>query len=1378
MAAKKRKVKQKRKADGPAQSSRASPGLKAARGSQAEPGNQDVVEQDVVEQDVVEQDVVKQDVVKQDVVEQRVESTAGESKPVQTPIAGIGASAGGLDAFKKFFTAMPADSGVAFVLIPHLDPKHESLMVELLARHTKMHVVEAADGMAVEANHVYILPPNKYMTILGGVLQLTGPVERGGWQTSIDLFLRSLADDQQERAICIILSGTGAHGTLGLKAVKAAGGMAMVQDPTSAEHPRMPQSAIATGLADYVLAPDKLPEALIKYVQHFYVNGGVAGKVVEAPDHLNQILAVLRARAKFDFRFYRKKMLTRRIERRMGLNHFENLEEYVAHLRDHPEEVKHLSRDLLISVTCFFRDPDALEVLARDVIAPLVRSKPSDATLRIWVPSCATGEEAYTIAILVFEALAKAQKSCRLQLFATDVDEDALETARQGVYPESISADVSPERLARFFTRVNDVDFQINKPVREAVVFAVQNLIADAPFSKMDLVSCRNMLIYLEPEVQKKVVSLLHFSLNEGGHLLLGPSETIGRQTDLFEPVSKKWRVFRRIGPSRPERVEFPIASAPDAPGPPRRPAEHGAPRHVRFADLTQRLVMEELAPAAVLINRKYEVLYFLGPTSRYLEVPTGEPTQDLFAMAREGMRTRLRGAVHKAIQDNQKVTLTDIQVRRNGDYHPIAVTVRPAPSTSASEGLLLVLFQDLPETPSSAKPTRAQAESMLLKQLEYELRAAKEDLQSTIEEMESSNEELKASNEEVMSMNEEMQSANEELETSKEELQSLNEELNTVNNQLQEKVDQLEDTHNDMTNLLNCTDIATVFLDTDFRIRRYTPAATQLLNFIGTDVGRPLTDISPKYPDSDLLADAQHVLHHLSPREKEIRTPDGRGWIRRFVPYRTADNRIEGVVLTYSDVTQLKRAGEQARLLATVMVNSSDAILVHDFEGKLTHWNRGAENLYGYSADEALRTNVRRLMSDANWKTYRDILERLQHGEQLSSFESQRIAKDGRVIDVWVTVTTLTDDAGKPTAIAKIDRDITERKKAQAHLEQEVEHRTADLKESAARLGAILNAPDDAIITINRAGIVESVNAAAVRMFGYSAEEMIGKNVKMLMPPPDRDRHDQYLKRYLATGDPHIIGIGREVEARRKDGSTFPVDLSVSEVAELGLFTGILRDITRRKELEREVVEIAALEQRRIGQDLHDECGQELTALRMFAEALADSLQERSPNDVPIVVKLRDGIAHVLRQVRDISHGLNQSQLKAKDLSTALLDLTVRLEETSGVRCKSTCGEDLGLDDNQASHYYRIAAEAMTNALKHASPKNIDICLESIDHAVVLEIKDDGTGMTKSDGGLGLRIMRNRAAVIGATLSIGPAKPTGTLVTCTLKTTPQEPLV
>lgn len=1290
-------------------------------------------------------------------------------------MVGMGASAGGLDAFKKFFSAMSADSGIAFVLIPHLDPKHESLMVELLSRCTKMPVVEAANGQTVEADCVYVIPPNKYMTILDGVLRLTGPVDRAGPQTSIDIFLRSLAEDKLEKAICIILSGTGSHGSLGLKAVKASGGMAMVQDPSTAEYARMPQSAIATGLADYVLPAERMPQALIQFVRHSYVTSAMPGaEVAEAPDYLNQVLAILRTRTKLDFRCYRKRMLARRLERRMGLSQISQIGDYLAFLREHPDEVKQLSRDLLISVTNFFRDPEAFQTLETEVIAPLVRAKEPDAPLRVWSAGCATGEEAYSLGILIREQLAAAQKNCPVQIFATDVDENALEVARQGIYPEGISTDVSPARLARFFTRKDDA-YQVGKQLRETVIFARQNLINDPPFSKLDLIVCRNVLIYLEPDVQKKVISLLHFALNERGFLFLGPSETIGRHLDLFEPVSKKHRIFRRIGPLRFDRIEVPVTTTIDAIVPARRSIPTSTTRPVSFADVTQRLLLDQFAPAAVLINRKYEILYFFGPTDRYLAVPAGEPTLDLILMARDGLRGKLRAAVHKAVRENGPVTLADVQVKRNGDSRAAIVTIRPVQGPHGDDGLLLVTFQDSDREPSPARPPESAAEESLVRQMEYELKATKEDLQSAIEELESSNEQLKISNEEVMSMNEELQSANEELETSKEELQSLNEELTTVNNQLLDKVSDLEAANNDMANLLNCTDVAILFLDNQLRIKRFTPPATRLFNLIATDLDRPIGDITAKYSDSKLTQDIETVMRTLTPQESQVQTqtPDGCFWNRRISPYRTLDDRIAGVVLTFTNVTQIRRAAERAERLSTVLLDSNDAVYVHDFDGRITAWNRGAERMLGYREAEALQMNADEMIPEALRSDVHALWEKLRHGERVGSWETQRRSKDGRIIDVVVTATALRDEMGHPVAIAKTERDITVQNRLMAKMEHEIQQRTAEERKRTAELSAILDTAADAIITIDANGTIQSVNAAAERLLGYAAAEMIGQNVKFLMPSPYRDEHDQYMENYRKTGVKKIIGIGREVLARRKDGTTFPVDLAVSEVDHMNLFTGILRDVTRRRELEREVVEIASLEQRRIGQDLHDSVGQELTALSMMAADLSETLRSDPAASARVVNRIAQGLRRSQQELRTVLRGLLPVAVDSEGLMAALSDLADQVQRDGKVTCLFDCPKPVSVTDNlTATHLYLIAQEAVHNALKHARAKKIGISLES-NGGLTLRVRDDGVGIdlktSESPAGLGLRIMRNRAAIIGAILTIEEREPAGTLVACAL---------
>ncbi len=1126
-----------------------------------------------------------------------------------------------------------------------------------------------------------------------------------------------------------------------------------------------------------------MPEALVNYVQHYYVHGPrIGGEGTEAPDGLKQVLALLRTRTKFDFRCYRKGMLTRRIERRMSLNHFSQIGDYLAFLREHPEEIQQLCRDLLISVTNFFREPEAFQVLEAEVIAPLIDAKDLDAPLRVWSAGCATGEEPYSLGMLLLEQLAAAQKSSPLQIFATDVDGNALDIARQGTYPESIATDVSPERLGRFFLRIHGESYQVSKQLREIVIFARQNLISDAPFSKLDLIVCRNLLIYLEPEVQKKVISLLHFSLNEGGFLFLGPSETIGRHVDLFEPVSKKWRIYRRVGPARPERVEIPIATTAEPLVPARRLPMPAMTRPVSFGDMTHRLLLDQFAPAAVLVNRKYEILYYFGPTDRYLGVPAGEPTQDLMMLAREGLRTKLRSAIHKAVRENAPVTLADAQVKRNGDYYPAVVTIRPVQGSQGADGLLLVTFQDSDQEALSPRPPETAGEESIVRQLEHELKATKEDLQSTIEELESSNEELKASNEEVMSMNEELQSANEELETSKEELQSLNEELSTVNNQLQEKVIELETANNDMANLLHCTEVAIVFLDHHFRIKRFTPPATRLFNLIATDINRPISDIAPKFSDNTLQSDIERVLQTLTANEKQIQAADGSWWIRRIILYRTLDNCIEGVVLTFTDVTQVRQADEQARRFAAVLRDSNDAVYVHDFDGRITAWNRGAAQLLGYPEAEALQMNEEQMIPEELRAAVRSRWERVRRGERVDSWESQRIAKDGRRIDVFVTATALKDERGLPIGIAKTERDITQQKQAQAHLENEIEQRTVALRKSQEQLAAVLQTAADAIITINARGIIQSVNVAAEGLFGYAAAEMIDQNFKMLMPSPDREEYARYLENYDATGLKKIIGSGREVVAQRKDGSMFPAELAVSAVDHLKLFTAILRDVTQRKNLEREVVEIASLEQRRIGQDLHDSVGQELTALNILVGDLAETLRTDPASASGMVETMARGLERSQQELRTVMRGLLPVAVDGEGLMAALSDLADRIQQQGKVNCKFDCPEPVSVADNlTATHLFLIAQEAVHNAVKHARAKSIHVFLESNDF-LLLSVQDDGIGMpaqtSENHGRLGLRIMQNRAAIIGATLTIEPAEPTGTLVTCTLarKTRENEP--
>lgn len=1362
------------------------------------------------------------------------------------PVVGIGASAGGLDALNRLFGAMPVDTGIAFVVVPHLDPSRDSLMVDLLARKTKMPVQEARDAMPLEADHVYVIPPNKYLSVVDRTLRLAPTPDRYGAPTAIDYFFRSLAADQRERAIVVVLSGTSSHGSQGLKDVKLAGGMALAQEPESAEYDQMPRNAIATGLVDFVLSPERMPEVLISYVRHPYVRtAGSPGEGVGTGvwEQLHQILTLLKSRTSYDFHCYRKNMLMRRVLRRMSLAHFEQMTSYLDYLRESSEEVAALTKDLLISVTDFFRDAEAFRVLEDLVIPELVHrtsearqaSPPAttkyalshDATLgsshrpsiRVWVPACATGEEAYSIAMLLLERLtAESAPTDSLRIFATDIDDRALETARQGLYSDSEAGDVSPERLLRFFTRQDPQHWRVAKTLRETVTFARQNLIGDAPFSKLDLICCRNLLIYLEPDVQAKVIRLFHFALSDGGYLMLGPSESLGKEANLFEPVSKKWRIFRRIGAPRRPFLEIPLE--PHEKHRPVRLASFDSPPEptIGYKQLLQRLVLERFAPAAALINRRHEIVSVIGPLVDYLEFPPGEISRDLLAMARPGLRTKIRAAVLEALRLDAKVSDRTARVKRGDAYVPCTLTVTPIAEPADAAGLLVVAFHD--REPSSGRRAvderKADAagagDSSLLDHLERELKSARGDLQSSVEEFESSTEELKASNEEIMSMNEELQSANEELETSREELQSLNEELCTANNQLQEKVEELDRSNTDLTNLMASSDVATLFLDARLHIQRFTPALAALLNLRSSDLDRPFADFASKFVDDTLLQDCHEVLTKLAPNEKEVWTkrevlrmsggaegptaphdanvpvaaaaPPTRCYFRRILPYRTLEQRVVGVVVTFIDVTARVAAEAQSRRLAGVLWDSNDAVTLLNFDGRIVAWNRGAERVYGYSEAESLHRNVTLLVPEELRVETLAALERLSRGESLKPFESRRVHKDGRILDVDLTYTVYRDETGRPIGVATTERDITERKRADAQL-RATEDRTRAILETAA----------DAIITIDARGIISAVNGATERMFGYSADELIGHNVRILMPLPYREEHDAYLSRFASTGEPHVIGQGREALGRRKNGSTFPVDLAVSQVDHLGFFVGIIRDASERKELEKQVLEIADEEQRRIGQELHDGTGQELTGLTLLAGSLAELLKT-APHphsggttawsvQEPQLQRLRqtadrltEGLALAGRHVQALSHGIMPVRIDAEGLRSALEELASSITSLRKITCRFECPTVVSVTSTAtATHLYRIAQEALNNAMRHSQASQVTILLSQVDEALVLEIRDNGIGFDVDarrrvggparNRGFGLEIMNYRAGMIGGACRVASQIGKGTVVRC-----------
>ena len=834
------------------------------------------------------------------------------------PIVGLGASAGGLEALEQFLKNVPPASGMAFVIVSHLDPVRKGIMPELLQRTTGMKVIQAKDRTRVRPDCVYVIPPNKDMSLLHGVLHLLEPSTPRGVRLPIDFFLRSLAADQRERSVGVILSGMGTDGTQGLKVIKEKTGVALVQEPASAKFEGMPRSAINAGLADIVAPAAELPARLLGYLRHTpllarsepLAEDGAHGQV-------EKVVILLRGHTGHDFALYKRNTLYRRIERRMSLHQIARIGHYVRYLRENPQELDLLFKELLIGVTSFFRDPAAWAQLRDEALPLLLTNRAAGHALRAWVPGCSTGEEAYTLAIVFKEALEQVNPrgDFSLQIFATDLNRDAVDQARQGHFPAGIANVVSPERLRRFFVE-EEGGYRVAREIREMVIFAPQNLIMDPPFTKLDLLSCRNLLIYLAPDLQKKLLPLFHYSLNPGGVLLLGSAESVAGFTALFAPFRGKTRLFRRSeSVRRAELVEFPSVFAASPQDPPRASRALALPS-ASLQALAEHWLLQHHAPAAVLLNEHGDILFISGHTGRYLEPAAGKANWNVFVMAREGLRYELTGAFQKARRQQEPVSAHRLKVAAHGGPYFVDLTVQFLMEPEALRGLAMLVFAEaaVPAPERKGRASKPARPGDRVPELERELQQAREEVQATRQERQTSQEELKSMNEELQSTNEELQSTNEELTTSKEEMQSLNEELQTVNAELQAKVDELTATSSDMKNLLNSTEIATVFLDGALRVRRFTEKATKIISLIPGDMGRPVTDLASDLLYPDLAADAREVLRSLVSVEKLTAARDGRWFAMRLMPYRTMDDRIDGVVITFTDMSVVKKFEAELR--------------------------------------------------------------------------------------------------------------------------------------------------------------------------------------------------------------------------------------------------------------------------------------------------------------------------------------------------------------------------------------------------------------------------------------------------------------------------------
>lgn len=968
------------------------------------------------------------------------------------PIVGIGASAGGLSAFQTFFTAMPptSEAGMAFVLVQHLAPDHTSMLAELIQRHTKMRVLQVEDGVKVQPNCVYIIPPAHDMALINGTLQLLEPAAPRGQRLPIDFFFNSLAQDQQDHAIGIILSGTGSDGSQGIKSIKEAGGMVIIQSPETAEYDGMPSSAIATGLADYILSPAEMPKQLIGYTAHTF--GNLTRQEFRAASKsqniLNKIFVLLRVQSGHDFSQYKPSTIQRRIQRRMAIHQIEQIEEYLKYLQDFPAEIEALFHDLLIGVTNFFRDPEVFTALRTKVLPQLFNLKDSEKIIRIWSVGCSSGEEAYSIAILLREYMTEMSLSYTVQIFATDIDTQAIASARRGVYPASIAENVSVERLKRFFTIEGNGNYRIHKSIRDMLIFSEQNIIKDPSFSKLDLISCRNLLIYLNLEVQKQIIPLFHYSLNPGGFLLLGSSESIGEFSDLFDVVDQKSKIYQskqnlnivlheNLINRAPSKTQVNAAMMVD---------EKSLPTEkMTLRALMEQLLLQKIGLSAALVDKQGDILYLHGRTGMYLELPSGEAGPlNILNMAHEGLHQELTVAFHKAVETKESVYCPFLKISKNAQLFTINLTVQPIPSeafSATSNPLFLVIFETLPE---SALKTVALEESTVtsskidkpndnarIAALEKELYEQKVFLQISNHKLEISNEELKSFNEEMQSLNEELQSTNEELETSKEELQSVNEELSTVNAELQVKVLDLSRANNDMNNLLAGTNIGTVFVDHKLCVMRFTPSITQIINFIQSDVGRPLRDIVSNLINyTHLIPDIQSVLDSLIPKKIEVQTQDGHWYSMSIQPYRTLENVIEGAVISFIDITEIVELREhlldkthELERLAVIVRDANDAITVQDLTGSIIAWNPAASKMYGWSEAEALQLHAKDRIPEESYSEECAKINKLIQLETLQPYQSSRLTKAGLVVEVWITATALIDADNNVYSIVTTER-------------------------------------------------------------------------------------------------------------------------------------------------------------------------------------------------------------------------------------------------------------------------------------------------------------------------------------------------------------------
>jgi two-component system CheB/CheR fusion protein len=1392
----------------------------------------------------------------------------------------MGASAGGFEAFKQLLEKLPPDTKMAFVLVQHLDPSHESKLTDLLSHATSLPLLEARDRLAVAPGHVYVMAPNTGMVIKHGILRVT-PRAATGHNLPVDRFLQSLAEDQGQRAIGVILSGTASDGAMGVQAIKIAGGITFAQDEETAKYPGMPRNAVATGCVDFVMPPAAIAQELAHIGEHPYVH--LAGaEAAMADDGLMTVFRLMRTRTGVDFTHYKPATIQRRIQRRMALHRLKRLADYTQLLQTKPGESEALYADLLINVTGFFRDAEVFQALRKRVFPRLISGRPESEPIRIWVPGCSTGEEVYSLAIGLLEHLGSVADRVPIQIFGTDISEKALEKARAGFYPENIDSNLSPALLRRFFVRATG-GYRVSKAVRERCVFAPHDLIKDPPFSNLDLISCRNVLIYFGPLLQKRILPTFHYALKPGGYLLLGKSETINGFANLFAVVDKPHRIFSPKVTTTRTSFEFMSANRPPQPAVAvRSPAPSGStePDVKKEAD---RLLMGRFAPPSVLVNEDMEILQFRGHTGPFLEHEAGAANLNLLRMVREDLALELRAALTKARKQGTPVRHSCLDRDTGAGRKTVAIEVIPMRKGQPHERHFLILFAESAEPgAASALPLPAERRESVVR-LRQELSTTRESHREIVEELQTANEELKAVNEEIQSS----KSTNEEMETAKEELQSANEELSTVNDELQTRTIELGQLNDDLINLLASVNIPILVLGSDLRIRRFTPMAEKILGLLPTDVGRAFTSLRLPLDMPHLEQMITAAMEDLSVKQRDVQHRDGHWYALQVRPYRTTDNRIDGAVIALWDVDVAKHALQQVRdardyseaifqtvsnpllvldghlrvqvankafyrmfevekpategrslfdlgngqwnlprirrllkqvltshakidafrverdfpkighrailltarrmadettdtpplllafedvsareqvnlaqaRLASMLESSFDAITGIDLKGRIITWNKAAERLYGYTAREAMGKPISMIIPPDHTDEIPAILRGVRRGQRCVGHESVRVNKQGQRIDVAVTVSPIMDANGRLVGSSAIVRDITAQKRAEAALQ-----------ESETKFRAIFDAAADGMFLREMSSRqFYLANKVCLRMLGYSLEEFKTLDLEDLHPREDLT----FIRGRIAALGRSEVGVYGDVRFRRKDGSLLMTELKPTLVTFGGKRYALvaIRDITERKRMEAEILNASEAERQRIGGDLHDGLSQSLPAIGYLISAVQAELAGKSLPEAAPLKKIARLVERDVQRMHSMARGLFPMELKRGGIAGALRELATHSEELLGVTCRVAGLTEVNLtDDHVARQLYRIAQEAVHNAARHSKGKNIWIRLARQRGRIVLTVRDDGSGIRRTldqHAGLGLRIMKYRANMIGATLTIDSTPGTGTIVTC-----------